>query len=200
MPTHEKGLPNDLTDTRASDDSEMVGLYRGFSNEKSAESKAVLNQATFSVWAATLILCSVLVFGLYQIRGRLQAIQAALEQSEQDKKLLLEGMDELLVRTGRPSLEAKAEPPHPKPPEEPRQDALDENKSNNLAKKYKIYYRTKAGEDLTRISKKFGVSEEQIRLWNTLEPSDSLIPGQVLVINKSTEAEKAIEKPQTAPL
>jgi len=36
-----------------------------------------------------------------------------------------------------------------------------QSESDNLAKKYKIYYRTKDGEDLGQISEKFGVSEEQ---------------------------------------
>ena len=176
-----------------------MSLSRGLSNGKSRETGTILNHTTLSVWAATLILCSVLVFGLYQVRGRLDGIQAALEQSEQDKKLLLEGMDELLVRGERPNqLLASAEPQSqeavttPPPPEPPEQDEIEKSEPNDLARKYKIYYRTKDGDDLARISEKFNVSEDQLRLWNALKATDSLIPGQVLVINKSTKPGKPV--------
>ena len=199
MPTHEKGRANGRLDTGASRTSDIVGLHRGFPGERSRADKMLSGNITLSVWAAALILCSVLVFGLYQIRARLQAIQTALEQSEQDKKLLLEGMDELLMRTERPSLEAKAAPPPTKSPAEPRRDTADESGPNNLAKKYKIYYRAKAGEDLARISKKFGVTEDQLRVWNDLKATGGLIPGQVLVINKNTGAEKSVKTARASP-
>ena len=192
MAAKKKSPPDDRSNARTSDESEIVSLYRGFSNEKSREAGAILSHTTLSVWAATFILCSVLVFGLHQIRGKLDGIQTALEQSEQDKKLLLEGMDELLVRTEQPDRVAEIESPPQEPPEEKKQAKAEKSESNNLATKYKIYYRTKAGEDLTQISDKFGVSEDQLCLWNALKATDSLIPGQVLVINKSTAADKPV--------
>ena len=199
MTAKKKGRPDDRSNRRTSEESELVSLSRGLSNGKSRETDTILNHTTLSVWAATLILCSVLVFGLYQVRGSLDGIQAALEQSEQDKKLLLEGMDELLVRGERPNqLLASAEPQSqeavntPPPPEPPEKDEIEKSESNDLARKYKIYYRTKDGDDLPGISERFNVSEDQLRLWNALKATDSLIPGQVLVINKSAKPSKPV--------
>jgi LysM repeat protein len=189
MAAKKKGRPDDRANAGTSEESELVNLSRGLSNGKSRETGAILSHTTLSVWAATFILCSVLVFGLHQVRGKLDGIQAALEQSEQDKKLLLEGMDELLVRTEQPDRVAEIESP---PQEPPKEKSESKSESNNLATKYKIYYRTKAGEDLTQVSKKFGVSEDQLRLWNALKATNSIIPGQVLVINKSTGADKPV--------
>jgi lysozyme len=94
---------------------------------------------------------------------------------------------------------ARAEPPDQEaettPPPAPKQkEQIKPKKSepNDLARKYKIYYRTKDGEDLAQISRKFNVSEDQLRLWNALKSSDSLVPGQVLVINKSTKTDKPV--------
>ncbi len=198
MAAKKKGPPDDRSNARTSDESEIVSLYRGFSNEKSGESGAILSHTTLSVWAATFILCSVLVFGLHQVRGRLDGIQATLERSEQDKKLLLEGMDELLVRADRPNqIAAITEPPDQEAettpaPKQKEQIKLKKSEPNDLARKYKIYYRTKDGEDLAQISRKFNVSEDQLRLWNALKSSDSLVTGQVLVINKSTKTDKPV--------
>jgi|GEM_PF-2614486 len=202
MAAKKKGLPDDRSNAGASDESELTSLSRGLSNEKSREAGAMRNHTILSVWAATFILCSVLVFGLHQVRNRLDGIQAALEHSEQDKKLLLEGMDELLVRAERPNqLLARAEPPGqeveavrppPEPPKQNKQAKLEKSEPNDLARRYKIYYRTKEGENLAGISEKFDVSEDQLRLWNALKSSDSLIPGQVLVINKSTRTDKPV--------
>jgi LysM repeat protein len=193
MGAKKKSRPDDGANARTSEESEMVSLYRGFSREKPREAGAIFNHTTLSVWAATFILCSVLVFGLHQVRGRLDGIQATLEQSEQDKKLLLEGMDELLVRTEQPASVAETESPPQEPLEEKKQAKAEKSESksepNNIATKYKIYYRTKAGEDLTQVGEKFGVSEDQLCLWNALKATDSLIPGQVLVINKSTQTD-----------
>jgi LysM repeat protein len=204
MASKKKGSPGDRQNRRTSDESELVSLSRGLSNGKPSQTGAILNQATLSVWAATFILVSVLVFGLYQVRDRLDGIQAALEESEQDKKLLLEGMDELLTRADRPNqLLAKAETPAPetraapsppasakKPRDEPKETEKEE--TNDLSRKYKIYYRAKEGEDLAGIGEKFHVSVDQLRLWNALKPTESLLPGQVLVINKSTQTDKPV--------
>lgn len=199
MAEKKKGRPDDGSNTGTSEESELVSLSRGLSNGKTGEAGDIFSHTTLSVWAATFILCSVLVFGLHQVRGRLDGIQAALERSEQDKKLLLEGMDELLVRAERPNrLLSSAEPPGkeagttPPPPERPELDETEKSEPNNLATKYKIYYRTKAGEDLAQIGEKFDVSEDQLRLWNALKATDSPMPGQVLVINKSTRTDKSV--------
>lgn len=196
MGEKKKSRPDDGSKARTSDESEMVSLYHGFSREKPREAGSILNHTTLSVWAATFILCSVLVFGLHQVRGRLDGIQETLEQSEQDKKLLLEGMDELLVRTEQPARVAETESLPQEPLEEKKQanaeKSENESEPNNIATKYKIYYRTKAGEDLTQVGEKFGVSEDQLCLWNALKATDSLIPGQVLVINKSTQTDKPV--------
>ena len=66
--------------------------------------------------------------------------------------------------------------------------------------RYKIYYRTKAGEDLAQVSEKFDVSEDQLRLWNALKATHSIIPGQVLVINKSTGRTSLSLWPKHPPL
>jgi LysM repeat protein len=71
--------------------------------------------------------------------------------------------------------------------------------AEGLSTKYKIYYRTKDGEDLAEVSERFGVSVDELRLWNALKPTDSLIPGQVVVINKSTTSEKPTVVARTAP-
>ncbi len=194
-----KGRPDDGSNTGTSEESELVSLSRALSNGRSREAGAIFSHTTLSVWAATFILCSILVFGLHQVRGRLDGIQAALERSEQDKKLLLEGMDELLVRAERPNrLLASAEPPGEEAettlplPERPELDETEKSEPNRPVTKYKIYYRTKAGEDLAQIGEKFDVSEDQLRLWNALKATDSPMPGQVLVINKSTRTDKSV--------
>ena len=55
------------------------------------------------------------------------------------------------------------------------------------------------GEDLAQISEKFNVSEDQLRLWNALKATDSLIPGQVVVIKKSTQADKPVVVAKAPP-
>jgi LysM repeat protein len=188
--TEEKRGPGDRSNAGTSDESEMVGSYRGLSNEKSREARAILSHTTLSVWAATFILCSVFVFGLHQVRGRLDGIQATLEQSEQDRKLLLGGMDGFLVREEQPDRVAETESPLPEPSEEKKQPKAEKSEPNSLATKYKIYYRAKDGEDLAQVSEKFGISEDQLCLWNDLKATDPLVPGQVLIINKGTAADK----------
>lgn len=83
-------------------------------------------------------------------------------------------------------------PPPPEPPKQNEQAGREKSDPNDLARKYKIYYRTKDGENLAQISEKFSVSEDQLRLWNAIKASDSLIPGRVLVINKSTQTDKPV--------
>ena len=122
MAAKKKSGPDDRSNARTPDESEIVSLYRGSTDERSREAGgANLSHTTLSIWAATFILCSVLVFGLHQVRGWMDGIQATLEQSEQDKKLLLEGMDELLVRTEQPDRVARIESPPQEPPEEKKQ-------------------------------------------------------------------------------
>jgi LysM repeat protein len=206
MAAKKKDPSDERSNAGASEESELVSLSRGLSNGKSGEAGTLLNHTTLSVWAATFILCSVLVFGLHQVRGRLDRIRAALEQSEQDKKLLLDAMDELLVRAEQQNqLLASAEPvgeeaeTAPPPPAPPKQDEMEKSGPDNLATKYKIYYRTKAGEGLTQVSEKFSVSEDQLRLWNALKETDSLVPGQVLVINKCTKTDKSVAVAKAPP-
>jgi LysM repeat protein len=199
MPTEQQKGPGHRTEEEASNGYELVDVYRDFPNRKAGEGRGPYNHATLSVWAVAVILCSILLFGLHQARSRLQGIQGALQQLVRDNKLLLEGLDEMLVRTDQPPRYAKAESAPPETAEEKLPGKADSNEADNLAKRYKIYYRTKDGEDLRQISEKFGVSEDQLRLWNALRAADAPIPGQVLVINKSTEPDKPVEAPPVSP-
>ncbi len=193
MPADKQNGLEDRTGARASGESEITDLYRGFSKEKPKEGKPIPNHATLSVWAAALILCSVLVFSAHQLRGKLQGIQDTLAQVGQENKLLLEGLDELLVRADRSRPGGETASLAPESPIEAEATGEQEGGPDNLARKYKIYYRAKDGEDLTGISEKFSVSEDQLRLWNALKPDDSIMPGQVLVINKSTQEDKPVD-------
>jgi LysM repeat protein len=179
---------------KASDPSEIVDLYKGFPQEERKEARGLLNQATLSVWAATFILCGILVFGLHQIRGRLERILAAVERSAQEDKLVLEGMDELLARADRPLPEATVESPSP-PPAGREQGLRGEEKragSDSLARRYKIYYRVKEGDGLGKVAERFRVAEDQLRLWNGLKETDAVLPGQVLVIHKVAQPDKVV--------
>ncbi len=186
-------------ETRDPGESEITELYRGLSGEDQGRNKSAPNHVTLSVWAAALILCSVLVFSVHQLRGALQGIRETLERVGDENKLLLEGLDELLVRADQPGTGTETASIVPEPQEE--EEAADEQEDGEdvLARKYKIYYRAKEGEDLTVVSGKFGVSEEQIRLWNALKATDSIVPGQVLVINKSTQTEEPVMVARAAP-
>ena len=114
----------------ASDRIELIGLWRSIED---------FNEAGLASHAFEIMLLDINLPGM-------DGIQAALEQSEQDKKLLLEGMDELLVRGERPNqLLASTEPQPqeavttPPPPEPAEQDEIEKSESNDLSRKYKIY-------------------------------------------------------------
>lgn len=57
-----------------------------------------------------------------------------------------------------------------------------------------ITYKVEAGDNLTKISKKFNVPVEDIVAWNQLESPDKIYAGQILYIYLSS-SEGAIEKP-----
>lgn len=198
MPPKGRSRPAGGPEANGPDESPIVDLYRSFSGHKTDETGAAVNHNTISVWAGTLILCIVLVFGLYQVRDWVGGVQEELQQLTQDNKLLLEGLDELLVRTDEAERVARAESTAPAPSAE-KTGPVEKAVTENLSTRYKIYYRTKEGEDLSQISQKFGVSEDQLRLWNALNPSESLIPGQVVVINKSTEPAKPVRVARASP-
>ena len=198
MPPTEGNRPEARSETEVPDAFHMVDLYRNFSDHKRKGTGAAVNHNTISVWAGTLILCSILVFGLYQMRGRVQGVQEELERIVQDNRLLLEGLDELLARTEQLDRVAVAVSPAPA---EPAEKSAEEKKDleDNLSTRYKIYYRTKVGEDLAEISEKFAVPQDRLRLWNALKPTDALIPGQVVVINKSAVPDKPMRIAHVSP-
>ena len=189
MPPNDRNRPEDGPEDKGSDASHIVDLYRSFSDKKKEDAGAAMSHSTISVWAGILLLAGMLAFGFYQIRGWVQGVHDKLEQVSQDNKLLLEGLDEVLVRADQ--LDRVAETDSSTPLQIARKASeREKGPGNDLSRKYKIYYRTKEGEGLEQIGRKFGVSVDQLRLWNTLEPADPLIPGQVLVINKSTKPDK----------
>jgi LysM repeat protein len=198
MPPNERNRPEDGKENKGSDTSHIVDLYRSTSDRKKEDPGSAVSHGTLSVWAGILLLAGMLAFGFYQIKGWVEGVHEKLEQVSQDNKLLLEGLDELLVRADQ--LDRVAETESSTPGQTARKTSEEEqDPGNDLSRKYKIYYRTKEGEGLTQISQKFGVSVDQLRLWNTLEPADPLIPGQVLVINKSTKADKPSDVAGASP-
>lgn len=191
MPAKMQGGPHDRRGTRPSDASGGSGRGRDLSTDRSKAGSPRRSHATLSVWAAALILFGVFVFGLRQVRGWLHGMEEALQQVAQDNKLLLEGLDEILTRTEKSDREADVRFPPPALSDGNEKSETDRSEPDNTARRYKIYYRTKDGEDLAGVGEKFNVSVDQLRLWNALKETDSLISGQVLVINKSTHPKKA---------
>ena len=198
MPPNEKNHPGDGMEDKGSNASHLVDLYRSFSHPKKEDSRAAGGHSTISIWAGILLLAGMLAFGFYQIRGWVQDVHQELEQVSQDNKLLLEGLDELLVRADQLDRVAETESSSPVGTAR-RESEGDTGPGNDLSRKYKIYYRTKEGEGLTQIGRKFGVSVDQLRLWNTLKPTDTLMPGQVLVINKSTKPDEPTKVARASP-
>jgi LysM repeat protein len=182
-----------------SDESRIADLYGSFSrNNKRKGTGAAVNHSTLSVWAGIFLLAVMLALGFHQMRDWVRGVDEQLDQVSQDNKLVLEGMDELLARADRLDQAAESEP---SPQAQPAQKTPEAEKpaERDISRRYKIYYRTKDGENLARVSEKFGVSEDQLCIWNAIAPTDPLIPGQVLVINKSTRPAEPTEVARAAP-
>jgi LysM repeat protein len=188
MPPNEKNRTQNGMGVSGSEEPHIVDLYRGLSGEEERKTGAYPGYSIISVWLGILILAGMLGFGFYQTRVWVEGVRKGLEQVSQENKLLLEGLDELLARADGSDQVAYLEPSRADKPVQGEENA-NKSLSDNLSRRYKIYYRTKEGESLAEVSEKFGVSEDQLRLWNTIKPKDSLIPGQVLVINKRTSPE-----------
>jgi LysM repeat protein len=188
MPENEENRPEGRTEDEGSDTSSIVELYRSFLDHNKEDGGAAMRHNIISVWAGILLLAGMLAFGFFQIKGWVQDVREKLEHVSQDNKLLLEGLDELLARADQDRV-AETESSTPAQTARTRSQG-EKDLGDNLSKRYKIYYRTKKGEGLFQISRKFEVSVDELRLWNTLEPTDPVIPGQVLVINKSTRPDK----------
>jgi LysM repeat protein len=75
----------------------------------------------------------------------------------------------------------------PTPPAKAVSEAPRPGKKNNTSSKpskvSKIIYRVKDGDNVFRLSERFGVPVEQIRNWNGIGRTDPILPGQVLTIN-----------------
>lgn len=200
MPPDEKNRSQDGLEANGSEEPQIVDLYRSFSGGENREAGGYPGYSILSVWLGILILAGMVGFGFYQTRAWVEGVRKGMEQVSQENKLLLEGLDELLARADGSDQSASVEPSQADLSGQDTESA-DRRPSDNLSRRYKIYYRAKEGEDLALVSKKFGVSEDQLRLWNTLNPQDSLIPGQVLVINKSTspEDQKRVARVFTPP-
>ena len=189
MPQNEEDRPEGGTEDEGSDTSHIEELYRSFLPNNKEDGGAAMRHNIISVWAGILLLAGMLTFGFYQIKGWVQDVREELEHVSQGNKLLLEGLDELLARAAQPDRVTETGSSTPGQTARTRSQG-EEDLGDNLSRKYKIYYRTKEAEGLFQISRKFGVSVDELRLWNTLEPTDPIIPGQVLVINKSTRPDK----------
>ena len=190
-------MDNGMEET-GSDASRITGFARSSSHAKGKEGGSLFSVSTLSVWTGIVLLCVILAFGYRQIRGWVEGLQAELSKVAQDNKLLLDGLDELLARTD--ALDRVAETEFSPPIQTAQERPVPETAaSSDITTRYKIYYRTKEGEDLAEIGRKFGVTEDELRLWNALGPADFLIPGQVVVINKKTDMDKPTDAARIFP-
>ena len=65
----------------------------------------------------------------------------------------------------------------------------------------KTYYTVRSGDSLWKISRKFNVTEKQLRVWNRLGWSNVIRPGQRLIVSsKAAPAKKVAAVKNTGPL
>lgn len=83
-------------------------------------------------------------------------------------------------------------------PDSSTTNALAELK-DDYTRSQKVSYKVRSGDSLWKISRKFNVSEKQLRVWNQLGWSNVIRPGQHLVVSsKSARASKPAVKVATA--
>mgnify|MGYP002152373952 CR=1 FL=1 len=73
-----------------------------------------------------------------------------------------------------------------------------ESLADSYARSQRQRYTVKSGDSLWSISRRFGVTEKQLRVWNTLGWNDLLHPGQTLLVS-ATAARVAASKAGSRP-
>jgi LysM repeat protein len=150
----------------------------------------------------------VLFLGLVQIRAWVFDLQARVEHIAEDNKLYQCKLEEALANMRQSDQQAQAEPsPSDKPahqngptaveapvqekePPSPKTPSVKEKASTQPLRTYKVCYRIKRGENLTEISERFRVSVDQLRHWNGLKPTDTIMAGQALDIYTTTTTDR----------
>jgi LysM repeat protein len=87
------------------------------------------------------------------------------------------------LQQGKP--EPMNEPSEPTESSSAKPRPVKKRASAKPSKVSKIMYLVKDGDSLSGISRRFGVSVEQLRSWNNMEGTDLLLAGRVLIINKT---------------
>lgn len=55
-----------------------------------------------------------------------------------------------------------------------------------------VYHKVGSGQNLSTIANKYNVEVQDLKVWNKLK-SNSIVPGQKLIVNKSSDAEKPVD-------
>jgi LysM repeat protein len=149
-----------------------------------------------------------LFVALVQIRAWIFDLQARVDQVAADNKLYQSKLEEALARLPQPDQQAQTESSRPSKPAPRNGPALAEapvqekapsptkappvktKTSTEPLRTYKVCYRAKRGEDLTEISERFRVSVDQLRNWNGLKATDTVMAGQALDIYTRTTTDR----------
>jgi len=167
----------------------------------------MLRDRSAAVWLGVAVGIGVLFLALVQIRAWVFDLQARVEKVAEDNKLYQCKMEEALASIQQSEKKGRAESPPPEKPtprngpavaEEPVQEkapapkALPANTkaSTEPLRTYKVCYLIKPGESLTEISERFRVSVDQLRHWNGLKPTDSVMAGHALDIYTTTTTDR----------
>jgi len=160
-----------------------------------------------AVWLGVALGIGVLFLALVQIRAWVFDLQARVEKIAEDNKLYQCKLDEALASIQQSEQKARAESPPSDKPERrngpaatkepvhqkaPAPKALPVKKkaSTEPLRTYKVCYRIKRGENLTQIGERFGVSVDELRHWNGLKPTDTVMAGHALDIYTTTTTDR----------
>ena len=161
-----------------------------------------------AVWVGVSVGIGVLFLALVQIRAWVFDLQASVEKIAGDNKLYQCKLEEALASLQQSDQKPQAEPspsdkPTPRngpavteaPVQEkvhtpPKAPPVTTKASTEPLRTYKVCYRIKRGENLSEISERFRVTVDQMRNWNGLKPTDTVIAGQALDIYTTTTTDR----------
>jgi LysM repeat protein len=149
-----------------------------------------------------------LFVALVQIRAWVFDLQARVDQVASDNRLYQRKLEEALAKLHQPDQQAQTESSRPsspaprngpalakapvqeKAPSPPKAPPVKTKTSTEPLRTYKVCYPVKRGENLAEIGKRFRVSVDQLRNWNGLKATDTIVAGQPLDIYTTTTTDR----------
>lgn len=197
--------------------SSITDLLHGLRDRNRKPGQAKFQRTLSPLLLANLFLSAVLCIILFRIAVQGIRLREQVEQLTQENKQLSWRMESIQGELHSPDQEMQSDaeapakvssenapdPDSPATPQGPSETPIRSTSTPRktpevkkyapgaLLNKSKVLYRLKGGDSLHGLSKRFGVSVDDICKWNNMEPADTIPAGQVITLYNANTADNS---------